>query len=1154
MGAIKNKLYFPILFLVSLFILSIPVSAQNLITNGDFQAGDTEWTKETGWSIIDLGGSNWVAHCDGTQSGITNIYQSTGFSFNHNVILKVQFTISNYSAGTIMATPGGTKSGTIRSADGTYTEIIRVPTGNDVFYFRTDEFFVGDIDNVSVVHAIITVTSPDSGNNWDKGSIFPIKWNDNFPENVKIDLINTGGLVANLTTSTPSNGSFPWMPSINIPDGNDFKIVITNILTPTLADTSNDDFSLYTPVITVTSPNGGENWQAGSTHEITWTDDYTSNVRIQLYKGVSFYSAIVNSTPSNGSYMWNIPNTIAAGSDYILKITSVETSEIGDFSDANFSTFAPGELLLISPNGGENWPAGSTQEITWTGSITGNVKIELYDNGDFDSEITASTSNSGSYSWNIPIDQSPGTDYKVKITSLDDSNILDKSDDDFKITAPKITVTSPNGGEHWQAGTTHDITWSGFLTGNVKIELYDDGDFDSEITASTPNSGSYSWNIPVDQSPGSDYKVKITSLDDSNIDGKSDDDFKITAPKITVTSPNGGEEWQAGTTHDITWTGAISGNVKIKLYDDGDFDSEITASTPNNGLYSWNIPINQSPGTEYKVKITKVDDDDITDKSDDDFTITGPPLDFKVDFLVSDNCSHLQNLIFGTAPDATDCFDLGYDRYAAPAPPLGIFDAVFTSCNDRFLKDIRETNLNDVTIWDVIYQRKSGCSSINFNWDPGQLPSGGNFHLIDFQTGGSLVNIDMRTTDNYTDIIDLNHLQIIFNYSTTFSTEIDEGFNMISLPLEVVSNFYLDLFPNAIPNTLFGFDEVYILTENIIPGEGYWLRFDSPETVTIEGTEIQMLELNLKLGWNMIGGPACNLPLSSIIDGAGIIIPNTLMGFNGVYYLADTILPGDGYWIRTNDSGTIILVCSTLVPPLANLPKAGESKSIFADLTGFITIDLEDSKGNSQRLFFSGNLKEGTSIENYSLPPLPPSGLFDARISGGYRLSESDEIEINLQSNNYPVKVKMTGSNDKSIDGYLVKEYVGSIETGKREISDGMELLITNQNVDLLKIQLNSIIPTGVVLGQNYPNPFNPGTIIKYQLPFKANVKLQIINSLGQEIRILVNEEKAAGSHEVEFDGSKLASGIYFYRIQAVDLSSSSGQVFDETKKMILMK
>ncbi|MEJ2196921.1 MAG: T9SS type A sorting domain-containing protein, partial [Ignavibacteriaceae bacterium] len=547
---------------------------------------------------------------------------------------------------------------------------------------------------------------------------------------------------------------------------------------------------------------------------------------------------------------------------------------------------------------------------------------------------------------------------------------------------------------------------------------------------------------------------------------------------------------------DITWTGAISGNVRIKLYDDGDFDSEITSSTPNSGLYSWNIPIDQSPGTEYKVKITKVDDDDVTDKSDDDFTITGPPLDFKVDFLVSDNCSHLQNLIFGTAPDATDCFDLGYDRYAAPAPPLGIFDAVFTSCNDRFLKDIRETNQNDVTIWDVIYQRKSGCSTINFNWDPGQLPSGGNFHLIDFQTGGSLVNIDMRSTDNYTDIIDLDHLQIIFNYSTTFSTEIDEGFNMISLPLEVVSNFYLDLFPNAIPNTLFGFDEVYILTENIIPGEGYWLRFDSPETVTIEGTEIQMLELNLKLGWNMIGGPACNLPLSSIIDGAGIIIPNTLMGFNGVYYLADTILPGDGYWIRTNDSGTIILVCSALVPPLANLPKADETKSIFADLTGFITIDLEDSKGNSQRLFFAGNC----------------------------------------------------------IDGYLVKEYVGNVETGKREISDGMELLITNQNVDLLKIQLNSIIPTGVVLGQNYPNPFNPGTIIKYQLPFKANVKLQIINSLGQEIRILVNEEKAAGSHEVEFDGSKLASGIYFYRIQAVDLSSSSGQVFDETKKMILMK
>jgi hypothetical protein len=83
-------------------------------------------------------------------------------------------------------------------------------------------------------------------------------------------------------------------------------------------------------------------------------------------------------------------------------------------------------------------------------------------------------------------------------------------------------------------------------------------------------------------------------------------------------------------------------------------------------------------------------------------------------------------------------------------------------------------------------------------------------------------------------------------------------------------------------------------------------------------------------------------------------------------------------------------------------------------------------------------------------------------------------------------------------------------------------------------------------LSQNYPNPFNQGTIIKYSLANKQIVKLKIYDLLGKEVATLVNEEKPAGRYSVEFYGSGLASGIYFYRIQAGS--------FVETKKMILMK
>jgi len=99
-----------------------------------------------------------------------------------------------------------------------------------------------------------------------------------------------------------------------------------------------------------------------------------------------------------------------------------------------------------------------------------------------------------------------------------------------------------------------------------------------------------------------------------------------------------------------------------------------------------------------------------------------------------------------------------------------------------------------------------------------------------------------------------------------------------------------------------------------------------------------------------------------------------------------------------------------------------------------------------------------------------------------------------------------------------------------------------------------SSIPQQYNLSQNYPNPFNPTTTINYQIPELSLVTLTVYDVLGNEVATLVNEEKAVGSYEVEFDASNLPSGIYFYRIQAGDPSKGSGQGFIETRKMVLLK
>lgn len=97
-------------------------------------------------------------------------------------------------------------------------------------------------------------------------------------------------------------------------------------------------------------------------------------------------------------------------------------------------------------------------------------------------------------------------------------------------------------------------------------------------------------------------------------------------------------------------------------------------------------------------------------------------------------------------------------------------------------------------------------------------------------------------------------------------------------------------------------------------------------------------------------------------------------------------------------------------------------------------------------------------------------------------------------------------------------------------------------------------IPEGIVLYQNYPNPFNPSTTLLFVIGHQSFVTLKVYDVLGNEIAILVNEEKPAGEYEIEFDGTELTSGIYFYQLTVADPESSSGQGFIETRKMIVIK
>jgi hypothetical protein len=143
--------------------------------------------------------------------------------------------------------------------------------------------------------------------------------------------------------------------------------------------------------------------------------------------------------------------------------------------------------------------------------------------------------------------------------------------------------------------------------------------------------------------------------------------------------------------------------------------------------------------------------------------------------------------------------------------------------------------------------------------------------------------------------------------------------------------------------------------------------------------------------------------------------------------------------------------------------------------------------------------------------------------------------------------------------------YVSGV-VSQNAVFDTISITGEDLNLFLAKLKYENVVSVGnsladgntiandFMLMQNYPNPFNPSTIISWQSPVSSHQTLKIYDILGNEVATLVDEYKPAGRYQVTFDASLLTSGIYFYKIQAGDPSTSSGQGFAETKKMILLR
>lgn len=353
--------------------------------------------------------------------------------------------------------------------------------------------------------------------------------------------------------------------------------------------------------------------------------------------------------------------------------------------------------------------------------------------------------------------------------------------------------------------------------------------------------------------------------------------------------------------------------------------------------------------------------------------------------------------------------------------------------------------------------------------------------------------------------------------NSQFSTLQD--WNLVSVPVSVTNYSKSVLFPTAISSAYY-YNNGYLSTENLTMGTGYWLKFPSPQSHTINGLLVKNISIPIKEGWNLIGSLHDTINTNTITTIPNGLLQSLFFGYDGSYFITDKIIRGKAYWVKSSGVGNLILN--------ANNMKINSNNSLQAEELDRLTF-ISNNEEKSY-LYFSKNL----SIET---PPLPQNKINKVIFDNNLIISDKPIEFVNLSDNIKEIELVSPNGNSFNVYDYYSDNLLGTLSNNNKIKING-----TNK----LKIVKTEIITADFKIGQNYPNPFNPSTKIDYQIPELTKVQIKIFDALGRELETLIDKEMEAGKYSINFDGSNYSSGIYFYELRAGN--------FRDIKRMILIK
>ncbi|MBI3193157.1 MAG: T9SS type A sorting domain-containing protein, partial [Ignavibacteriae bacterium] len=873
-----------------------------------------------------------------------------------------------------------------------------------------------------------------------------------------------------------------------------------------------------------------------------------------FYINGSAYPAFQNSTPPSGSVDTDQPLYIgnslyAFGSffngdidEIVIFNRQLSTVELGQLaSNGNGickpSTLSARTLNLIQPNLPDiTWFIGTTRTIQWSSSCVGKINLEYSaDNGStwqpIANEIDASL---GEYPWTIPSVTTSLARLKIS-SSTQPAVVYDISDFTFTIRDQWALIAELNQPTvQWTDASfvTKDIGWIVGTKGNMSKTV----------------DGGKTWTSLIH--PQSRNFTGISSINTSSVVaiGNNDNSNNET---FHIRTSNGGQSWWINQNafapykmYDISYSNFATGWWVGRKTDENKgiiFKVDVNSNISSVKLFT---SPTQFTGTHFLKNSTQG-------------WATG---DNGKIFKTTDG-NNWQELITNVSSTINDI------SFADTQNGWAVGDnGLILSTNDggttwtEIMPHPTSQNLYGISMLNKNLGWTVGGSGTVFKYiGPGLAQKAKSRFSSNF-SGGWLPYQTEATKDLFTAAFAGGTVGIILGdsgetigYQPTFedsfyvsvSNTLNRGWNIVSIPVQPDDFTTTILFPSALSNAFkftssFGYQSSDTMQNKI----SYWLKDTTENTFNFTGSLILKDTFELGEGWNMIGSISNPIDIATITTDPPGILESNFFKYHQGYLVADSIEPGKGYWIKTNRAGRMMLE----TPP-------GGSSTIFSKFTvnGFDRLNrlnIHDNAGYNQALFFGTSPGEKFGASKYEMPPNPPLGIFDARFASQrlvevYKEGTEDvySYQILVSSATSPLKISLS----------TVSNFKGEVSVNGKKLKNGQELVLHVSDETTLRMDVKTTrsVPQAFTLHQNYPNPFNPSSTVAFDLPAALEVSLKIYDLLGREVMtVLDNQQYEAGNHEITFNASSFASGVYFYRMQA---RGETVNYFD-VKKMLLVK